>query len=131
MTRCAVRAWAAAVVAVAAASPALAQQIRTFPPVTLRTAMVFGDFPNVTINNRSAQLSPGSRIRDQNNHIVLPASLNGSKALVNYTLGLNEGQIQDVWILRPEEAAISPWPHTPDEARTWTYDATAHTWTKP
>ena len=131
MTRCTVRALAAAVVAISAVGPALAQQIRNFPPGTLRGPMVFGDFPAVTVNNRGASLSPGTRIRDQTNRIVLPATLNGSKALVHYTLGLNDSQVQDVWILRPEEAAISPWPRTPDEARTWTYDSTAHVWTKP
>jgi hypothetical protein len=70
-------------------------------------------------------------VRNQNNMIVLPASLAGARFLVNYTLEIGEAQVLDVWVLTPDEAAIKPWPSTLTEAQTWTYDATTMTWSKP
>lgn len=134
MYRCPTRrAWTVALAALLplASLPAAAQQARNFPPLTLRGSMSFGDFPSVSLNGRAATLSPGSRIRDELNRIVLPATVNGRNFLVHYTVGMNEAQVQDVWILLPDEAAIKPWPRTLDEARTWTWDPTARTWSKP
>lgn len=130
MYRCAVKLVAGALAALAVAAPALAQ-VRPFPPNTLRGTVVFGGFPEIQLNGQSATLAPGSRIRDQTNRTVLPATLFGNKYTVHYTVGLNQSQVQDVWLLRPEEASIRPWPRTLDEAHTWTWDATALTWTKP
>ena len=93
--------------------------------------MVFGDFPQVSLNGQPTQLSPGSRVRDQNNLIVLAGSLAGSRMLVHYTLDVGGNQVRDVWILRPDEAAIKPWPTTLLEAQSWRYDVTTHAWTKP
>ncbi|MDP9044178.1 MAG: hypothetical protein M3O01_05165 [Pseudomonadota bacterium] len=130
MSRCAFRTLAALALATAAIAPALAQ-VRSFPPNTLRGTMVFGDFPQVTVNGQGATLSPGTRIRDENNRLLLPATINGAKFLVHYTVGLYGAQVQDVWVLRADEAAIKPWPRTLEEARTWAWDATTQTWTKP
>ncbi len=126
MFRCALT----ALVAVCVVAPAAAQS-RAFPQNTLRGAMVFRDDGQVVLNGRVTPLSPGSRVRDQRNMIVLAGSLVGAKALVNYTLDIGGGQVRDVWILRPEEAAIRPWPTTLEEAQTWTFDATTMTWIKP
>ncbi len=126
MYRCAL----AALVAVCAAAPAAAQS-RAFPQNTLRGAMVFRDDGQVVLNGRVTPLSPGSRVRNQDNMVVMAGSLTGAKWLVNYTLDIGGGQVRDVWILRPDEAAIRPWPTTLEEARTWTYDATTMSWTKP
>jgi hypothetical protein len=131
MYRCASRSLAAALVAISVIAPVSAQVQRAFPTNTLRGAMVFGEYPQVTLNGRSAQLSPGSRVRDQDNRIVLAASLTGARMLVHYTVGIGGAQVQDVWILRPEEAAIRPWPSTLEEAQTWTYDPATFSWTRP
>ncbi|MES2229408.1 MAG: hypothetical protein V4540_16800 [Pseudomonadota bacterium] len=120
----------AALVAVCAAAPAAAQS-RAFPQNTLRGAMVFRDDGQVVLNGRVTPLSPGSRVRNQDNMVVMAGSLTGAKWLVNYTLDIGGGQVRDVWILRPDEAAIRPWPTTLEEARTWTYDATTMSWTRP
>ena len=120
----------AALVAVCVAAPAAAQS-RAFPQNTLRGAMVFRDDGQVVLNGRVAPLSPGSRVRNQDNMVVMAGSLTGAKWLVNYTLDIGGGQVRDVWILRPDEAAIRPWPTTLEEARTWTYDATTMSWTRP
>lgn len=120
----------AALVAVCAAAPAAAQS-RAFPQNTLRGAMVFRDDGQVVLNGRVTPLSPGSRVRNQDNMVVMAGSLTGAKWLVNYTLDIGGGQVRDVWILRPDETAIRPWPTTLEEARTWTYDATTMSWTRP
>ena len=54
----------------------------------------------------------------------------GGRYLVNYTIDLS-GLVKDVWILRPEEVAMRPWPTTPDEAARWTFDPAAQVWSKP
>jgi hypothetical protein len=127
MFRCAI----AAIAALAFTLPAAAQGVRAFPQNALRGAMVFGDYPNIQLNGRATTLTPGSRVRNQNGMIVLAATLTGSKLLVHYTLEIGEAQVRDVWILRPEEAAVRPWPTTLEEARTWIYDPAEMTWVKP
>jgi hypothetical protein len=120
-----------ALVAIGIVTSASAQGQRAFPQNTLRGAMVFGDYPQISLNGRGARLSPGSRVRNQDNVIVMAASLTGARWLVHYTLDLGGEQVRDVWILRPEEAAIKPWPSTLEEAQTWTFDSTTQTWSKP
>ena len=131
MFRCTSRALAAAVVAISVAAPAAAQMQRAFPQDTLRGAMVFGEYPQITLNGNVTRLSPGARVRDQDSRIVLPGAFAGGRLLVHYTLDIGGVMVRDVWVLRPEEAAIRPWPSTLDEARAWTFDATTQTWIKP
>ena len=116
--------------ALAAGSAADAQLPRNFPPTALRGTVAFTDPPDITLNGRAARLAPGARIRGQSNMIELSGTLVGGRALVNYTLDLN-GQLHEVWILRPEEAAVRPWPTTLEEAARWTFDPVSQTWSKP
>ena len=129
MYRCALAAVTLA--SVFATAPASAQSPRPFPPNTLRGTMVFGDIPSVTLNGRPAQLSPGSRVRGADNMAVLPPAIAGSKLMVHYTLDVGDTRVKDVWVLTPDEAAIKPWPTTLEEARTWAWNPTTRTWTKP
>jgi hypothetical protein len=131
MYRCAALFLATALVACGSTTSVAPQTQRSFPQNTLRGAMVFGEYPQVAVNGNATLLSPGSRVRDQDNRIVQAASLTGARMLVHYTLGTGSTQVQHVWILRPEEAAISPWPSTLDQAQSWAYDAGTMTWTKP
>jgi hypothetical protein len=62
--------------------------------------------PNVLLNGQVARLSPGARIRATNNMLVLSATLVGQQLPVRYQLEPN-GMIHEVWILTPEEAAIT------------------------
>lgn len=126
MFRCAL----AALTAAAIAAPAAAQVQRVFPQNALRGAIVVGVPPEITLNGRDARLAPGARIRNQNNMLEMSAALSGQKLLVNYTLEIN-GLVKDVWILRPEEAAVRPWPTKLEETQTWSFDPVAQTWTKP
>jgi len=128
MYRCAL---AAIVVAASFHTPASAQTLRVFPPNTLRGSMVFGIFPTVALNGRAAQLSPGSRVRGADNMAVMPPAIAGAKLLVHYTVDTGSNLVKDVWILTADEAAIKPWPTTLEEARTWSYNPTTRSWTKP
>ena len=120
----------ASVLAIALASPSVAQVQRQFPQTALRGLVVFGQPPHVTLNGEPMQLATGARIRATNNMIVLSGSLAGSSGVVHYTID-PLGQIRDMWILRPEELANLPWPGTPSEAQAWSFDATAQRWTRP
>ncbi len=112
------------------AAPALAQVQRTFPQSALRGAIVIGEAPEITLNGDAGRLAPGARIRDMNNMTLVPSAVVGGRFLVNYTIDLS-GLVKDVWILRPEEAAVRPWPRTREEAAAWSFDPTAQVWSKP
>jgi hypothetical protein len=127
MYRCTLAALIAAVVM----APAAAQVQRVFPPNALRGAIVMSDPPDITLNGKAARLSPGVRIRNQSNMLQLTGTLAGQRLLVNYTLENGTGLVNNVWVLRPDEAAVRPWPTTPEEAQSWTFDPTTQTWTKP
>jgi hypothetical protein len=126
MYRCAV----AALVAVCVVAPAAAQT-RSFPPNALRGTIAVADDGQILLNGRVGSLAPGARVRNEQNMIVLAATLIGTKRLVHYTLDIGNAQVRDVWLLRPEEAAIRPWPVTLEQAQTWTFDPTTVSWTKP
>ena len=107
------------------------EMTRAFPQNTLRGAMTFGTDRQIALNGRATSLSPGARVRDQENRIVQPHTLTGARFLVHYTFDIGDAQVRDVWILRAGEAAVRPWPTTREEAQNWIYDATTLRWTKP
>ena len=115
--------------AAALAAPAYAQQ-RAFPPHALRAEMGFGMPPEVRIDGRPARLAPGARIRGPANLLEISASLVDTRAVVHYTTDIG-GEVDNVWILRPEERANRPWPRTPRESAAWLFDPVAQTWSKP
>jgi hypothetical protein len=112
------------------AAPAAAQVQRAFPQSALRGAIVIGVAPDILLNDQRARLAPGARIRDQNNMMVVPSALTGGRYLVNYNIDTS-GLVKEVWILRPEEASIQPWPTTPEQAGAWIFDPVGQVWTKP
>jgi len=103
---------------------------RAFPQNALRGAIVMGVAPEIQLNGERARLAPGARIRDTNNMAIVPGGLLGGRYLVNYTVDTS-GLVKDVWILRPEEAAVRPWPTTPAEAQAWVFDPAGQVWIKP
>lgn len=40
------------------------------------------------------------------------------------------GQIRDAWSRRADETARQPWPTTPEQDATWSFDPTAQCWSK-
>jgi hypothetical protein len=125
MYRCVIAAAAALVLA----APASAQVQRNFPQNALRGEIVIGNPPEIVLNGATTRLAPGSRIRNQNNMLEMSGALVGNKFVVHYTTDLS-GLVRDVWILRPEELAIRPWPTTAEEAARWSFDPIAQSWTK-
>ena len=107
-----------------------AQVQRQFPKNALRGSIVVGEPPTVELNGRETRFAPGARIRNQANMIAMSGTLVGTKLLVHYTLD-SMGQLNDVWILTPAEAAKRPWPTTPQQAEAWQFDATTQTWSRP
>lgn len=85
-----------------AALPAAALD-RPFPAPTKRGKMTPAAHPAIVIDGKTRQLSPGARIWNENNLIEMPAALRGSDLMVNYTEN-DQGDIDRVWILTPEEA---------------------------
>ena len=119
-----------ALVAIAWTGTATAQVQRQFPQNALRGALVIGDPPEITLNGKPARLAPGARIRNQENMIEMSGKLVGLRLLVHYTLDA-AGLVRDVWILTPVEAAVRPWPSTPQQAQDWLFDPIAQTWSRP
>ena len=91
------------------ASPAHAQisdvqpNVRAFPKTAERGQMVVQAHPAIILNGKAERLSPGARIFDKNNYLVLSGRLVDQDLLVNY-LRDGGGQIHQVWILNSEEA---------------------------
>ena len=67
-------------------------------------ALVVVQPPVIQLDGKSAQLSPGARIRGTNNMLLMSGSLLNQELLVNYTVEPN-GLVHDVWILTEAEAA--------------------------
>ncbi len=128
MYRCAIP--AALVAAFVFALPASAQVQRGFPQNALRGVITFGQPPEIALNAQAMRLAPGSRIRGQDNLLVMSGALIGVKAHVNYNFDAS-GLVRDVWILRPEEVANKPWPATLEQAQSWSFDPAAQRWAKP
>ncbi|PPE69030.1 hypothetical protein IS481_03910 [Caldimonas thermodepolymerans] len=101
---------------------------RQFPQDTLRGELVVVQPPDVRLNGRPARLSPGARIRGQNNLLVMSGAIVGTPLVVNYTVD-NLGQVKDVWVLREDEAK-KVWPKTREEAARWSFDPIAQVWVK-
>jgi hypothetical protein len=122
--------FSAALLALFFSLPCFAQVQRNFPPNALRGVLVVGEIPQVRVNGVDGTLAPGARIFGQNNMLQMSGSLVGAKLLVHYTLDTS-GQVKDVWILTPDEAAKRPWPRTLLEAEKWEFDFGTQTWSKP
>jgi hypothetical protein len=92
------------------ALPALAQtgetvkpNVRPFPPLAKRGELVIVTPPEVVMDGKADRLSPGVRIRDANNSLVLSGTLVNLKLPVRY-LRDNTGLVHVVWVLNAEEA---------------------------
>lgn len=76
---------------------------RQFPKQALRGSLVVTSTPQVMLDGKPDRLSPGSRIRNTQNMVVMPSSVNGQTLVVNYVREIN-GLIHEVWILTEKEA---------------------------
>jgi hypothetical protein len=122
-------------VTVAAALAALSLPVpgqtlqRNFPASALRGELQFVQAPEVRLNGHPARLAPGARIRGEHNLLVQPSALAGQAVTVHYTVD-GYGLLMDVWLLSPAERAKQPWPVTEAEAKSWTFDPLAQSWSR-
>jgi hypothetical protein len=103
---------------------------RNFPQKALRGKIVFGTPPFIQINGNVTQMAAAYRVHGYNNLLLMSGQLVGVEGVVDYALDVS-GQVYEVWLLTPTEAAKKPWPRTPAEAAAWTFDPIAQAWTKP
>jgi hypothetical protein len=135
MLRCALLSLTACL-AFGAPPPAFAQTLvaqaaspRSFPATALRGDLRITQPPQAVLNGQAVRLAPGARIRGVDNMMQLSGSLVNQRLLVHYTVDIS-GQLRDVWVLTPAEAA-RPWPVTPQQAQAWRFDPGTQTWSRP
>ncbi|WP_423708859.1 hypothetical protein [Undibacterium sp. WLX3042] len=75
---------------------------RQFPPNALRGVLDMSSYPDVRMDDKPRHLAPSSRIYNTDNLIVLAATLDAPKIIVNYTEN-SFGDIDKVWILTSDE----------------------------
>ena len=95
-----------ALAATSSFNAAEAQSRRTFNDRAERGTIEFVSPPYVRLNGKDAQLSPGSRVYNADNRIVMANNVKGGKFIVRY-LTDNMGQLGDVWILSQQEINTS------------------------
>jgi hypothetical protein len=86
-------------------APAAAQGIVREAPKDVKLAQLHVlTPPDIAIDGKPDRLSPGSRIRDLNNFVVLSGSLAGKTVPVVYRRDA-AGLVHEAWILSPDEYA--------------------------
>ena len=75
---------------------------REAPKDVVLGKMAVGLPPQIALDGKADRLSPGSRIRDLNNMLVLSASLSGKTMPVVYRRDA-AGLVHEVWILTDDE----------------------------
>jgi hypothetical protein len=79
------------------------QNVRPFPANALRGTLQVTNPPDLLLDGRYARLSPGARIRGENNLLVMSGSLVGRSLVVNYVRDA-QGMVHEVWLLNTTEA---------------------------
>jgi hypothetical protein len=120
-------ALAAALTTSLAPAPACAQMHRNFPQTALRGEIAFLSAADATLNGKPIRLAPGARIHGFDNMLVMSGQLINQHFPANYTLEPN-GMLFEMWLLTKDEAAVQPWPETPQEAASWHFDYAAQKW---
>lgn len=76
---------------------------RNFPIDALRGRLRVIDAPVIRLDGREDRLSPGVRIRDARNLLVVSTAITGQDLWVNYTRDAS-GLVGEVWVLNADEA---------------------------
>jgi len=85
---------------------AAAAQLRTIPPEAKLGQIRHLQEMQIELDGKPRFLSAGAQIRDADNRVVVPASVQ-QKVQVKYLLD-QAGQVHRVWILSPRETATLP-----------------------
>jgi hypothetical protein len=86
--------------------------LRKFPANALRGKMVVVQTPEILIDGKRERLSPGSRIRDPQQRLVMSASVTNVELTVNFVRN-PLGEVHEVWILTQAEIAQKLKTNTP------------------
>jgi hypothetical protein len=86
--------------------------LRKFPEKALRGKMRVVQTPEILIDGKPERLSPGSRIRDTQQRLVMSASITNVDVIVNFVRN-PLGEVHEVWILTPAEIAQKVKTNTP------------------
>jgi hypothetical protein len=76
--------------------------IRPFPKEAKRGELVVLSAPDIAIDGKADRLSPGVRIRDAKNNLILSGTLANQPLIVNYVRD-NIGLVHNVWVLSSDE----------------------------
>jgi hypothetical protein len=89
-----------------AASAAVAQTMVRVAPADVKPAIiaVSATPPIISVDGKEDRLSPGARVRDRNNMMVLSGALAGKTLYTVYRRD-SAGLVHDVWLLNAEEYA--------------------------
>ncbi len=87
------------------AQPASAE--RNFPEQAKRGDMKAYKYPAMKIGDNIFRMSAGSRIYNEQNLIIMPASLQAQTAPVMYILDMR-GELSQIWLLTADEAIRHP-----------------------
>ncbi|MDD0840055.1 hypothetical protein PSQ40_15835 [Curvibacter sp. HBC61] len=98
-------AWRSVCAALALSALPVLAQVRDFPASALRGTLVVTQPPIVQMDGVQTRLSPGARIRNTENLMVLSGSLVNQTLTVNYTRD-SHGLVHEIWILTAAEAAL-------------------------
>jgi hypothetical protein len=90
------------IVSVSFLNGADAQLMRSFPTDSKLGELKAFAYPEVKIDKQKLHLGAGSQIRDENNLIILPATMS-KKGPVRYQMD-TMGNVHRIWFLTPDEA---------------------------
>jgi hypothetical protein len=96
--------------------------LRKFPPNALRGTMRVVQTPEILIDGKRERLSPGSRIRDTQNRLLMSASLTHENIVVNFVRN-SLGEVHEVWVLTEAEARQKAQRNTPERNFTFATEA--------
>jgi hypothetical protein len=80
---------------------------RYFPQDAKRGEMKAFQYPYMKIGDKKLHMSPGSRIYNEQNFIIMPSSLQKQTAQIMYSTGIG-GELSEIWLLTAEEVKRFP-----------------------
>ncbi len=98
--------------------------LRKFPDKALRGKMKVVQAPEILIDGKQERLSPGSRIRDPQQRMVMSASITNVELIVNFVRN-SMGEVHEVWILNDAEIKQKLKTNTPERNFTFASEEAA------
>ena len=96
--------------------------LRKFPANALRGTLQVVQTPQILIDGKPERLSPGARIRDPQQRLVMSASITGQTLVINFVRN-PMGEVHEVWILNELEARQKLKTNTPERNFSFAHEA--------